>query len=110
MRQSSDVHERVLSELFASARASPTMALDEEAAQGQAAAGRTGAAAPAVLAVHQLQRRDPVRAGILRERARSAPATASAIRNYIISIPRKYPTCWKWPAAKGNGPAAQPLA
>jgi phosphoenolpyruvate carboxylase len=71
MRQSSDIHERVLAELFAKAAWQADYA-GLSRRQGSAAAERTGAAAPAVLAVHQLLGRT-VRTGVLRARRANPP-------------------------------------
>jgi hypothetical protein len=86
MRQSSDVHERVLAELFKRAGVEADYAALDEDGQGQAAAGRTGQPRLLYTPYAELFRRDPVRAGVLRTaREIRKRYGARAIRNYIIS-------------------------
>jgi phosphoenolpyruvate carboxylase len=78
MRQSSDVHERVLAELFASARREADYAGARRSGQGQAAAGRTGQ--PRLLYSPYAEYSDETQSELAScaRRARSASATARA--------------------------------
>jgi phosphoenolpyruvate carboxylase len=85
MRQSSDIHERVLAELFAKAGVQADYAALDEDAKVKLLLSEL--AQPRLLfAVHQLLGRDRVELGVLRAaREIRARYGARAIRNYIIS-------------------------
>ena len=87
LRQNSDVHERTVAELFAAATPGPEYLLLERGGARRAAARRAALAAPAGVAVHQLQRGDRGRAGDLPRRRGDPrePMAPAAIRTSIIS-------------------------